>query len=61
MIVALDEFYSDGDNLDIPISLAARYERAQLEGRSAKEQAESLKRLRTLAKVAKELESLETK
>jgi hypothetical protein len=58
MIAALDEFYSDIQNLDIPIPMAARHEKAKLEGRDPKQLAENLKRLRILYKISKELDSL---
>jgi outer membrane usher protein FimD/PapC len=59
MIAALDEFYSDSQNLDIPIPMAARHHRAKVEGiLDAKQLSESLKRLRILYKMSKELDSL---
>lgn len=61
MIAALDGFYGDSQNLDIPIPVAARYERARLEGREAKQLAESLKRLRILSRISKDLDSLQKK
>ena len=44
MIVALDDFYRDAENLDIPIASAARYARARIEGRDPKQLTESLHR-----------------
>lgn len=61
MIAALDEFYADGQNIDIPIPMAARYEKARLEGRDPRQLAESLRRLRILFRISKDLDSLEKK
>jgi hypothetical protein len=61
MIASLDEFYSDSQNLDIPIPVAARYEKAKLGGQLPTDAAEHLRRLRTLYKVSKELDSLQGK
>lgn len=61
MIAALDQFYGDVQNLDVPIAMAARYERAQLEGHNVEQLEESLRRLRILYKISKELDSLEKK
>jgi hypothetical protein len=61
MIAALDEFYGDVQNLDIPITIAARYERAKLEARAPKQLAETLRKLRIEFRISKELDSLEKK
>jgi hypothetical protein len=61
MIAELDGFYGNHLNLEIPIPIAARYIKAKLEGRPAKELGESLKRLRTLYNIQKELKSLNGK
>lgn len=61
MIAALDEFYGDAQNLEVPIPMAARYEKAKLEGRDPKELSEHLRRLRILYKVSKDLDSLQGK
>jgi hypothetical protein len=56
MIASLDEFYSDPENLDIPITYAARYVRSQTEGRSTPQQLnESLLRTRAVVRMAKDL------
>jgi hypothetical protein len=61
MIAALDEFYGDALNLDIPITIAARFARAKLEGRDPKQLAETLSRLRSGFRISKELDSLQKK
>jgi len=63
VIGMLDAFYSDPQNLDIPIPVAARYQRELVfgGGRNPKELAESLSRLRILYKVSKELDSVQGK
>jgi len=63
VIGMLDAFYSDPQNLDIPIPVAARYQRELVfgGGRNPKELAASLSRLRILYKVSKELDSLQGK
>jgi hypothetical protein len=58
MIAGLDEFYDDSLNLEIPIPIAARYVKARLEKRPTKEVDESLKRLRTLYNMKKQVESM---
>jgi len=61
VIVMLDTFYGDPQNLDIPIPVAARYQRELVYGggRPSQELAESLSRLRILYRVSKELDSLQ--
>ncbi len=61
MIAALDRFYTDAQNLDIPVPVAARHEKAMLEGRDRKQLAESLRRLRVLYKMSKDLDALQDK
>ena len=63
VIGMLDAFYGDPQNLDIPIPVAARFQRELVfgGGRNPKELAGSLNRLRTLYKVSKELDSLQGK
>jgi len=61
VIALLDVFYSDTQNLDIPIPVAARYGKQRLEGKLPKDAEEHLRRLRTLYKVSKELDSLQGK
>jgi hypothetical protein len=58
MIAALDLFYQDGQNLDIPIPMAARHQRAMFEGRDQKQLDDSLRRLRTLYRMSKELDTM---
>jgi hypothetical protein len=60
MIGALDEFYSDSKNLDIPIPVAARTQKAWMEG-TLKDREEHILRLRVLYNVSKELDSLGVK
>jgi|ERR1035437_591373 hypothetical protein len=59
MIVALDDFYRDTDNIDIPIPSAARYARAKIEGRDPKQLSESLQRMRTYVLMQKKLDALQ--
>ena len=61
MIAALDHFYSDAQNLDIPIPMAARYQRGVFEGRNQKELDDSLRKLRALYRISRELDTLEDK
>jgi hypothetical protein len=56
MIASLDEFYRHAENLDIPIPAAARYAKAQLEGRDPKQLAASLQRLRLYVQMMKALD-----
>jgi hypothetical protein len=57
MIVALDDFYRDAENIDIPIPTAARYARATIEGRDPKQLAESLRRMRIYIQTLKRLDA----
>ena len=57
MIVALDDFYRDAANIDIPIPAAARYARARIEGRDARQLSESLLRTRAYVQMLKKLDS----
>lgn len=61
VIALLDVFYSDNQNLDIPIPVVARLERSRLQGQLPRDAEEHLGRLRTLYKVSKELDSLQGK
>jgi hypothetical protein len=56
MIASLDEFYRHAENLDIPVPAAARYAKAQLEGRDPNQLAASLQRLRLYVQMMKVLD-----
>jgi hypothetical protein len=61
MIAALDLFYVDARNLDIPIPMAVRHQRAVFEGRDYKQLEESLRKLRILYRMFNELDTLNVK
>jgi hypothetical protein len=61
MINSVDEFYRDPENLDIPITFAARYIRSRTEGKSSPRQLqESLQRTRSYVRIMKQMDQLES-